>query len=693
MGVRTRRAHKHSRTHIVGFSIAAIFGFLILGALALFFSLDGLVRMWLEDLPDYTSADAYLVAEPTHIYDANGDVIAEFYMENRRSVSIDEVSPYVIQAIVDIEDERFYQHNGVDPTGILRAVYVQLLGGGQGASTITQQLVRNTVLRDEQFDQTIARKVREAYIAIQMEKTYSKDQILMMYLNTIFFGNNSYGIETASLGYFGKHARDLTLAEAALLAGLPQSPSNYNPLVNLDLAVQRRNLVLGNMLKAGDITQEEYEAAKAEEVVLNPVDTTMDHSEKFPYFVDYVRGLLEQDFDQDTIFKGGLKVYTTIDPTWQAMAEEACQEGLEDMYDDELEAAMVAIDPATGYIKAMVGGKDYSVQQYNLATQARRQPGSSFKVFTLSAAIGQGMNPNVYLNCNSPLQVTPTWRVINYGGQSYGVITLARATEISSNTGYAQVSQKIGPEAIVETAKAMGIDEDLPAYASITLGSVGIPPVQMAEAYATLATGGIHRDGVAITRIVDRSGNVTYEHGDTPTQALEPEVAAAVTEVLEGVVSSSMGTANVIPSLSTFNQPVAGKTGTTEETRDLWFCGYTPQVAVAIWNGYPNEEKTIYHFGTYAHPSDVSCPIFAYFCNKLLAHTQREEFPKASQPEYRNNAEWEFPNTYTTGTTGRSTNTGNNSNNNANNNSYNNNYNNNSNNEYGNNSNNEYGND
>ncbi|MDD5800016.1 MAG: transglycosylase domain-containing protein, partial [Coriobacteriales bacterium] len=439
MSVRTRRARKHSRTHIVGFGLAGVLGFIALLLIALALSVGALVDSWLQNLPDYTSADAYLVAEPTDVYDANGNTIAEYYLQNRRSVTQDEVSPYVLEGTVDTEDVRFYQHNGVDPQGIARAIVVQFTGGSEGASTITQQLVRNTVLSNEQFEQTLKRKVREAYIAIQMEKMYSKDQILMMYLNTIYYGHSAYGIEAASITYFNKDAKDLTLAEAALLAGLPQSPTYYDPTVNPEAAVTRRNTVLDRMLTAGDITQEEHDEAQAEPLTLNE-GTVMDATGTYPYFTDYVKTLLLQDFDQETILKGGLKVYTTIDPDMQAAAEKAVTDRLNSIGNSKLQSALVAVDPSNGYIKAMVGGRDYSSNQYNMATQAARQPGSSFKTFTLTAALSQGMNPDILLNCNSPQQILSTWRVQNFDNFSYGTVTLRTAIALSSNTGLAQVA-------------------------------------------------------------------------------------------------------------------------------------------------------------------------------------------------------------------------------------------------------------
>lgn len=652
MGVRTRRAHEHSRTHIVGFAIAGFMGFGALLIATLFISLNIVINTWLEDLPDFQTADAYLVPEPTTIYDSQGTVIAEYYLQNRRTVEMDQINPYVIKATIDTEDKRYYQHNGVDPQGILRAVFVQLAGGSEGASTITQQLVRNTVLSDEQFDYSLRRKVREAYIAIQMEKMYTKDQILLMYLNTIYYGDGSYGIEAASINYFNKHASELSLAEAALLAGLPQGPSIYDPTINPDLALDRRNLVLSRMLEAGDITQEEYDAARAEEVVLNH-GAYPDSVGTHPYFSDYVRSLLMEDFDANTVLQGGLQVYTTLDPYWQQCAEDAIQLQLDRLGDDELQFGMVALDNKTGYIKALVGGRDYNISQFNTATQARRQVGSSMKTFTLTTAIKNGMSPEIYVNANSPLQVTPNWEVTNYGGGSYGNVTLRWATEESLNTPYAQVALAVGIDKVISTAHDMGISVDLPPYPSICLGVIGIPPVQMAEAYSVLPSDGVHRDAIAITRIEDRNGNVVYQHEDSPSQVLDPAVAEAVVDVLEGVCYDNGGAA-ILSTNYNIGQPFAGKTGTSENARDLWFVGFTPQVTAAIWCGY-FEERMVLAYGSEAHVYQTSTPVFGNFAQTLLADTPREEFPDCGiTPEYKPNDSWTFSNTDAYANTGYS---------------------------------------
>lgn len=639
MGIRTRRAHKHARTHIVGFGLVGFVGFGVLLGLALCVSLWTLVDSWLQDLPDYKSADAYLVAEPTEVYAADNTKIADFYIQNRKSVTLDQISDYVTKGTVDTEDIRFYDHNGVDLQGILRAVAVQIKGGSEGASTITQQLVRNTVLKDEQFDKTLKRKVREAYIAIQMEKEYTKDQILNMYLNTIYYGHGAYGIEAASITYFNKNAKDLTLSEAATLIGVPNSPTMYDPIQNPESSRARRDVVLNRMLTAGDISQQEYDEAKAQDIVINQGQNVTETSQ-YPYFTDYIKQLLADDFDSKTINQGGLKVYTTLDPVKQKAAEESVNETLDSIGQPELESSLVAINNKTGYIEAMVGGRDYKNNQFNLATQAARQPGSSFKAFTLVTAISQGMNPNIRINANSPLRISPTWTLQNDSNYSWGTISLARATEVSSNTAYAQVSEVIGAANVASMAKQMGVKVDLPAYESLTLGTIGIPVVQMAEAYTTIASGGAHRDAVAITKIEDRNGNTVYEHKDEPKQIFSAGVAEAADKVLEGVVNS--GTATAVKRYAYgVNQPIAGKTGTTSGVRDLWFVGYTPQTTVAVWTGY-REEKTIYVGGSAGHPSNTSCPVFGRYIQKTLAGTAREEFPEGETPTYKDNSSWKF---------------------------------------------------
>ena len=656
MGPRQRHAASRAKTHATPVIVASVFGFLLIAGIAFGVGMLGNVEKWLSDLPDYTDANEYLVSEPTHILDAAGNEIATFFVQNRQSITQDQVSPYVLKGTVDVEDERFYEHHGVDLIGIGRAVVAQLTGRSEGASTITQQLVRNTILSEEQFDQTIERKVREAWIAIKMEEIYSKDEILMMYLNTIYYGHGAYGIQAASKTYFSKNASDLTLAEAALLVGLPNSPSYYDPTVNPEGAVDRRNKVLDNMLRLGSITQEEHDAAQAEPLTLNVTETSDTGVTVYsqPYFVDYVKSLLQEEFSTDVLFKGGLTVKTTIDPTVQQVAENAAVSNI-NAYGaaSHLDIGLTIVDPKTGYIKAMVGGRDYnrveadgSVLHLNQAT-SYQQPGSSFKAITLATAIHMGMNPNITVNCNSPL----TWnngkdRIQNWGNQSYGYLTLAQATARSSNTGYAQVAETIGNQNILAMCKSLGVDPSRqPNVLNMTLGTGTTNTIEMAGAYATFANGGYHREPVAITEITSRDGTTLYKHEDKPEQVLTAGEAAAVSQVLEGVMTSGTA-AGGGPSI---NQPVAGKTGTSgtsDNANQLWFCGYTPQYSIAIRVGdYMDGNGSVGTFTAY----EMTLPVFRQILNTLLANTPREEFPTGNAPAYKNNSEWKFSKTNAAG--------------------------------------------
>lgn len=640
MTARTRKIRHTAKPRIGKYLVFG--GAVITIALIAAFVVAGinLAKSWLEDLPDWSDADAYILAEPTRILDADGNLIAELYLENRTPITIDQCSQWILEATVDVEDERFYSHNGIDMRGIMRAVVSQLTGGSEGASTITQQLVRNTVLKDEQFEKTLSRKVREAYIATELEKLYTKDEILMMYLNSIFYGEGCYGIEAAAQTYFGKSCSELTLAEAATLAGLPQSPSAYNPIYYPENAIERRNAVLGRMLSCGSITQEQYDEAVASQLELNVTKRRDSGAIAYPYFVNYVMGVLRQQFSTDTIFKGGLTVQTTISPAIQELAEDAVWSVLGDA-DESLEAALVCIEPQTGHILAMVGGRDFEVDEFNLATQAKRQPGSCFKVFTLAAAIKAGMSPNVLISGASPMTVGD-WTLNNVYYTSYGALSLREATWASVNTVYAQVIHEsaIGPQAVADTAYDMGITSTLQAYDSLTLGTSGVSVLEMASAYGTLATGGVHYDASCITQVLDRHGNVLYQEELIGTQALSPEVAGAVTDVLQGVINGGSMASGSAAAL-TVNQPVAGKTGTTEERKDLWFCGYTPQLSCAVWVGYRNSEETVYYHGSEGTTAALPCPIFSRFISSVLGDLPRQEFPSAGQPVYQSDWSWE----------------------------------------------------
>ena len=608
-----RKERAGFRLGIVGIVIAAIIGIGCLGTV-------GLCAVWLQDLPDYTDASAYNVAEKTKVYASDGTtLLAELYLENRDPIELSEMGDYVTKGTVATEDERFYEHNGVDLLGILRAIWVNVTGTGhEGASTITQQFVRNTILSDEMQESTLKRKVREAYIAIQLEQMYSKDEILQMYLNTINYGQGAYGIQAAAELYYSKNAKDLTIAEAATLIGIPQAPTYNNPIDNPDNCIQRRNLVLDRMLTNGVITQEEHDAAQAEPLSLNiTMSDGNDGLYQYKYFTSYVRDTLLQDYSSDEVFKGGLTVVTTLDVNTQNAAEQAADAKLAGL-DDNLELAMVAVNPDTGFIRAMVGGRDYDTNEFNLATQAKRQPGSSFKTFTLLAALNDGVSPDTNLNCTSHVNIDG-WEVENYGGSNYGTRSIASAFAVSSNTGFAELCTEIGPSKVVEMANTCGIEQELQAYPSITLGAQEVTVREMAQAYATIANGGTRHEAVCIQSITDASGNTIFTADTTGEKVLDTSLTQAATEVMEGVITNGTGRGAAIAN----GQPAAGKTGTSENWRDKWFCGITPQMSVAIWIGGREEVRM---------PSSVAADdVFGNFMSTILEGQPIEQFPTSDE--------------------------------------------------------------
>ncbi|PKQ15326.1 MAG: penicillin-binding protein [Actinobacteria bacterium HGW-Actinobacteria-7] len=629
---RTRiRKRQTSRGGLIALQVLAVMLVLILGLAGTGALVAGAtVSKWLENLPDYNKPGAFDVAQATRIYSADGKLLARLYLENREVVPIEKMSPYLLDAIVAVEDERFYKHHGVDTVGLGRAVVVNLTQGfgTEGASTITQQYIRNTILLDERTQISLARKVREAYLAMQLEKHYDKRQILGMYLNAIYFGEGAYGAQAASRTYFAKPASQLTLGEAAMLAGLPQQPSRLDPYENPEGAVSRRNEVLQRMLKNGYITQAELDTAEAEALHLERAKTPEDGIYSAHYFVAHVKKELQAKFSPAVVFKGGLVVHTSLDTRLQKYAEAAVKNALPNKSDPR--AALVSIDPRNGYVKALVGGRDYHKSKFNLATQGKRQPGSSFKTFVLVTALDKGMPPSFNIDSSSPAYI-PTkpkpWVVGNSEGSGHGMISLASATHASVNTVFARVAWEIGIKSVVKTAHAMGITTKIPNYPSVALGAANVTPYEMASAYGTLATGGIHHDPVVITKVEDSSGEVIYKAKTKGKRVVRKSVAVAATNVLKGVITG--GTAR----RAQIGRPAAGKTGTSQNYRDAWFVGYTPQLVTAIWVGHATE-RTIFVHGSHAFGGTVAAPIWATFMKKALKGQKIMQFPTASSPHY-----------------------------------------------------------
>lgn len=602
------------------------------------YSILTLGDQWIGDLKNYdvTDVSELNTSMPTTVLASDETTqLARFQVENRDPVELNQISPYVLQGTVATEDERFYEHGGFDIVGIGRAAVVALTRSGrEGASTITQQFVRNTILAEEMNDISLKRKIREIYLSVKIEESYSKDEILLMYLNTVNYGSGAYGIQAASQRYFSKNATDLTLAEAATLIGIPQSPTYNNPIDYPENCVSRRNVVLDRMLKNGYITQAEHDAAKAEELVLNESTSTVDGIEKYPYFTSYVKNILQEEYSQLDIFKGGLTVVTTLDVSTQESAESAVREK-EDTLSESISGSLVAIDPSTGYIRALVGGKDWNTQKTNLATgegtNGGRPCGSAFKTFTLITALKEGIDPNTNIDCSSPATIPDTEysnsnQLQNIDNISYGTRSITRAFAVSSNTGFVRLQMALGTEKVIETAKEMGITSTLNANPSLTLGQSNVTMLDMSSAYSVIANGGTKYDAQPILKIYDRKNNLIVDNTNpTGTRVISAEVAHAATEVMKTVVNSSEGTG--VEAKLANGQEVAAKTGTSSQYHDITFCGITPQLSVAIWFGDPSNEETL--------SSHLSCAdVFKNFMDQVLDGQETKSFPDASNPTY-----------------------------------------------------------
>jgi penicillin-binding protein 1A len=541
----------------------------------------------------------------TVIYDRTGkNVIAELHgAENRVLVSSNKIPDVMKQATVAVEDARFYTHHGIDFQGVARAMLENFRAGGvvQGGSTITEQYVKNAYVGNER---TYTRKIREAVLAWQLEDQWSKDKILTEYLNTVYYGAGAYGVEAAALTYFHKHASKLNLQDAALLAALPKFPTEYSPTTDPKLAKERRNLVLQVMADQGYITQARAikTSNKAIGVYKHAPSLNNDMAD---YFTDYVTRVLTKRYGSRQVFEGGLKVYTSIDMTWQREAIDVIKSTTGPLnFGFKPSAALVAIDPRTGYIRTMVGGLDYKKQKFNLAWQARRQAGSSMKPFVLTAAVLQGMNPDTtYYSSKSPIVIpmgafAAPW-VVNGDGPG-GPESVAAATTISDNVVFAQLSVDVGPDNTIAVARKMGIVSPLDSVPSITLGTSGVTPLEMADAYATLASGGVHHPPQAIVKVVLPNGRVDWKPKTKGHRAIPAGVASVVTQCLERVATSGTGS----PSGSYFPYTRAGKTGTTENGWDVWYVGYTPQLAASVWMGdaVKNSPMDGAYGGTYCAP-------------------------------------------------------------------------------------------
>ncbi|MDO8886122.1 PBP1A family penicillin-binding protein [Candidatus Oleimmundimicrobium sp.] len=575
-----------------------------------------------KDLPRLEEQAQGASAQTSKIYDSNGALIATFHAEqNRVIVPLSEIPEDMKNAIIAIEDERFYQHSGLDPRRIIGALLADIKAGGkpvEGASTITQQYVRNIFLTTEK---TFERKIKEMALAYQVEQKYSKDKILEKYLNTIYFSSGCYGVETTSETFFNKKAKEMTLSECALLAGLVKSPNNYSPYVDPQKTKTRRDVVINKMLELGFITKTDAEAAKKTPVEVEPIK---EKNIRAPYFVEYVKQLLIEEFGENVVFKGGLQVHTTIDLQKQAYAEEAIAKTLD--REDDPDASLVAIEPKTGYIRVMVGGKDFNTQKFNLAVQGKRQAGSAFKTFVLATAIEEGIPPNKIYD-SGPITIKlpgEDWRVTNYSGGGGPPMTVWQGTVKSVNGVYARLMMDVGPEKVVKVAKKMGITSPLEANPAIALGGlkIGVCSLEMASAYGTLANEGVHCEPIAILKILDSEGTLIKENKIQGKAAIAPGTAYLATCILQDVITRGTGIRAKI------GRPAAGKTGTAQNYRDAWFAGYTPDLSTAVWVGYQKGQIPMRNVhGIRVTGGSFPTQIWARFMVKSLEDTPRTAFP------------------------------------------------------------------
>ena len=557
----------------------------------------------------------------SQFYDINGNVIYTTLSEERRvPVSIDKIPKHVQQAFIAIEDNRFYEHSGIDYRGTARALVSTLSGREvQGGSTITQQLAKNAFLTQER---SIIRKIKEAFIAKELEHKYTKDEILTMYLNQIYFGQGAYGIESASLYYFGKHVQNLDIAEAATLAAIPKSPNYYNPFENPKESKNRQELVIDQMVKYGFISADSAAKAKAKKMVYSTSHKQQNNPRG--YFFDMISQKVIAEVGADALYKGGLKIYTTLDMDMQLAAEKAMRH-LPNYYTDskkltQPQMALAAVDPKTGYVKAMIGGRGQD--KFNRATLAVRQPGSAFKPFVYLTAMQNGFTPASIIE-DKEEEFAKGWKPQNSDMQWHGKVSLRTALKRSLNVPTIKLAREVGVDKIVANVERMGITTlvDSGAYSDVNLAmalgglSKGVNPLEMASAYGVLATNGLYNKPIALLKIVDRDGKVLYQAKPQSKRVVDAASAYLTTNMLEDVLVSGTGGGMGI------GRPAAGKTGTTDTYIDAWFVGYTPDLSTAVWVGDDNNKPMQRMYG-----SGAPLSIWHEFMINALASTPRTGF-------------------------------------------------------------------
>jgi len=630
---RTRsRGRRHGRRNAVAIVLVVLFGIPValvlagLGATAAFKSSCSL-----------SSLQPVSIGQNSFVYAADGTLLGSIPAErNRQPVPLSRISPWMAKATIAVEDRRFYEHGGVDYEGIFRAAWRDLTAGRvvEGGSTITQQLVRNLYISRER---TFERKIREACLAIKLSRSWSKDRILAAWMNQVYFGNHAYGVEAAAQTYFSKPAKDLNLMEAALLAGLPQAPSLYDPVAHPADAFARRVKVLKALYDNGEISFDRYQRALADHSLhLKPGKLYTRIRE--PYFFSFVRDQLIAKYGVAFVQSGGLRVYTTIDPAFQRAAQDAIEQTL--YLKDDPAAAVVSINPANGAIRAMTEAyPGRAKNQFNLVAQARRQAGSTFKTFVLTEAVRQGINPASATYYSAPFRYqpdssVPPWEVSTYSHTYAGLISVESATLRSDNTVYAQLTLDVGPENVANIAHRLGIQSPLEPVPSIGLGSNAVSPLDMASAYATLAAGGIYSRPMAIRKVILAGGKEDDQAGwgkPVRSRVIPDGVAYTVTKILEENVRYGTGTR------ANFGRPAAGKTGTTDDHADAWFCGYLPNLAATVWVGYPQGEIPMENVhGIAVAGGSFPAEIWRLFMERAVRYSPPQDFPQPrTYPEWK----------------------------------------------------------
>ena len=585
----------------------------------------GIVAAYSRNLPDITRMADFQPSRATQIYARDGSQLANLYRENRIWVKIENVPQRVRNAFIATEDRNFYHHHGIDFGGIARAALADYRHEQfQGASTITQQVARALFLSNEV---SMSRKIQEALLALEIERNYTKDEILERYLNLIYFGAGAYGIQSASHTYFGRDVSTLSLAQAAVLAGLPAAPSDYSPYVSLKRAKLRQAHVLDRMAASHYITRAQAQEAKVAPLELVGYRESGLNSYRLPYFTTYAVDQLTKQFGDHAAYEGGLQVYTTIDPHLQSIAADAVTYGMQQARASGIganEEALVALRPSTGEILAMIGGAEpFSVtHQFNRAWQARRQPGSSFKVFVYTAAIDQGDTPITEVD-DSPVSYPAgdgtMWSPQDDDHRFYGPMTLRHALAQSRNVVAVKLMQQFGVDRVIQYAKRMGVNEPLGEDLSLALGTSVVSPLDMASGYATLANGGVHVEPTALRIVHDSLGSTLLDHTyPQETEVVSTATAYVMTSMLQSVIKEGTGYPNAV-----LDRPAAGKTGTTSDFHDAWFVGYTADdLVAAVWVGNDDNHPMNESYG-----GDVPAKTWAYFMKHALAHAPKHDFP------------------------------------------------------------------